>query len=64
MISQDLGQSYLSRSHSPGSGGSAALGLQFSELEGPGFQYKPLFTLATRDVVSLEPVTSNIDYFL
>ena len=52
MISQDLGQSYLSRSHSPGPGGSTALGLQFSELEGPGFQYKPLFTQATRDVVS------------
>ena len=51
MISHDLGQSYLSRSHSPGSGRSAALGLQFSELEGPGFQYKPLFSPVTRDMV-------------
>ena len=51
MISHDLGQSYLSRSYSPSSGRSAALGLQFSELEGPGFQYKPLFSPVTRDMV-------------
>ncbi len=51
MMSQDLGQSYLSRSQSSGSGRGAALGLQFSELEGAGFQYKPLFSPAMKETV-------------
>lgn len=51
MMSYDLGQSYLSRSQS--SNRNAALGLQFSELEGPGFQYKPLFSPAVREMVRI-----------
>ncbi|XP_064620339.1 sphingomyelin phosphodiesterase 4-like isoform X2 [Lineus longissimus] len=37
----DLGGSYLSSSFSSAS---AVLSLQFAELEGPGFQYRPLFS--------------------